>query len=55
MFNGIVKNQGIIEEIDTKNNFLKIKSDLKKLYLGESIMCSGICLTVSQKKKILFV
>ena len=54
MFNGIVKNQGIIEEIDTKNNFLKIKSDLKKLYLGESIMCSGICLTVSQKKKNTF-
>ena len=51
MFNGIVKNQGIIEEIDTKNNFLKIKTNLKKLYLGESIMCSGICLTVSQKKK----
>ena len=55
MFNGIVKNQGIIEEIDTKNNFLKIKTNLKKLYLGESIMCSGICLTVSKKKKILFV
>lgn len=51
MFNGIVKNQGIIEEIDTKNNFLKIKTNLKKLYLGESIMCSGICLTVSKKKK----
>ena len=49
MFNGIVKNQGIIEEIDTKKNFLKIKTNLKKLYLGESIMCSGICLTVSQK------
>ena len=54
MFNGIVKNQGIIEEIDTKNNFLKIKTNLKKLYLGESIMCSGICLTVSQKKKNTF-
>ena len=54
MFNGIVKNQGVIEEIDTKNNFLKIKTDLKKLYLGESIMCSGICLTVSQKKKNTF-
>ena len=51
MFNGIVKNQGIIEEIDIKNNFLKIKTNLKKLYLGESIMCSGICLTVSKKKK----
>ena len=55
MFNGIVKNQGIIEEIDTKNNFLKIKTNLKKLYLGESIMCSGICLTVSQKKKKYFL
>ena len=54
MFNGIVKNQGVIEEIDTKNNFLKIKTNLKKLYLGESIMCSGICLTVSQKKKNTF-
>ena len=40
MFNGIVKNQGIIEKIDTKNNLLKIKTDIKKLYIGESIMCS---------------
>ena len=49
MFNGIVKNLGRIEKIDTRNNFLKISCDFKSLYVGESIMCSGICLTVSKK------
>ena len=52
MFTGIIKNIGIIKEIDLSKNYtIKINSNFeKKIVLGESISCSGICLTV---KKVL--
>lgn len=51
MFNGIVKNLGKIKVIDTEKNFLEINSNFSSIYTGESIMCSGICLTASKIKK----
>ena len=50
MFTGIIKNIGIIKEIDLrKDYFIKINSNFEeKLILGESISCSGICLTVKK-------
>jgi len=52
MFTGIIKNIGIIQEIDLKKNYtIKVNSNFdNKIILGESISCSGICLTV---KKVL--
>ena len=49
MFTGIIKNIGIIENIDLNANSLIIKCDFSNIVEGESISCSGICLTVSEK------
>ena len=50
MFTGIIKNIGIIKEIDLQKDYIiKINSNFnEKLILGESIACSGICLTVKK-------
>jgi len=57
MFNGIIKNTGIIKYIkkNSKSMDLTIKSNLKikKNMLGTSISCDGVCLTLSKKKIII--
>ena len=54
MFNGIIKNTGIIKYIkkNSKSMNLTIKSNLKikKNMLGTSISCDGVCLTLTSKK-----
>ena len=53
MFTGIATNYGIIKSIKEKgSNEYTIESDieLSKVKIGSSIMCSGICLTVINKK-----
>lgn len=54
MFTGIIKNIGTIEKIDLKTNSLIIKCDFTNIIEGESISCSGICLTVSEIKNNTF-
>ena len=54
MFSGIIQEIGSIECFDKKNKILGIKSDFKEIRLGESICCSGICLTVTDVNKNLF-
>ena len=54
MFSGIIKKIGKIELFDKRKNLLGIKSDFKSIILGESISCSGVCLTVSKIKKNIF-
>tara|TARA_X000000950_G_C13706358_1_gene574311 strand:- start:45 stop:620 length:576 start_codon:yes stop_codon:yes gene_type:complete len=54
VFTGIIKNIGTVEQINLKNNFLSIKSDFKEVSQGESISCSGICLTVNEIKNKTF-
>ena len=55
MFNGIVKNTGIINKISSKNNncVLEISSKMQfsKNDIGTSISCSGVCLTVEKFNK----
>ena len=52
MFNGIIKNTGIINRFYKKNNncFLYILSKIKftKKEIGSSISCSGACLTLEK-------
>ena len=52
MFNGIIKNTGIINRIYKKNNncFLYVLSKIKltNKEIGSSISCSGTCLTLSK-------
>jgi len=54
MFNGIIKNTGIIKNIkkSKKSMMLSIYSNLKlkKDSLGDSISCDGVCLTLTSKK-----
>ena len=54
MFNGIIKNTGIIKNIkkNKKSMTISIHSNLsiKKNSLGESISCDGVCLTLTSKR-----
>ena len=59
MFNGIVFNTGVINQIKTNKNSkligIKTNLKLKKKDLGSSIACDGVCLTLSNiKKNIIF-
>ena len=59
MFNGIIFNTGIINEIKTNKNSkligIKTNLKLKKKDIGSSIACDGVCLTLSNiKKNIIF-
>ena len=51
MFSGIIKDLGKISFFDKKRKTIAVESNLKDIYLGQSISCSGICLTVSKIKK----
>ena len=57
MFNGIIKNTGIINQIHKKNNncVIEIYSKIKfsKSEIGSSISCSGACLTLEKYKDYL--
>ena len=54
MFNGIVKNTGLIQRIkkNTKSMSITVQSNIKieKNMLGSSISCDGVCLTLIKKK-----
>ena len=54
MFTGIIKDVGEIKSFDLKKRVLAVKSNFKNLILGESISCSGVCLTVSRFKEKTF-
>ncbi len=55
MFNGIIKNTGIIKHIkkNTNSMILTVKSNisLSNNALGSSVSCNGVCLTLTSKKK----
>ena len=50
MFNGIILNQGVVKKILKRskgiNFFLKSNLKLKKVHIGMSISCDGVCLTL---------
>tara|TARA_B100000963_G_C22584689_1_gene652491 strand:- start:712 stop:1290 length:579 start_codon:yes stop_codon:yes gene_type:complete len=54
MFTGIIKKIGIIKSWDKKKQILTVKSYFPELVLGESISCSGVCLTVTKIKDDIF-
>ena len=53
MFTGIIQTQGRIAKVKSSEKFktIEIESNLKNFYIGSSICCSGICLTVTSKFK----
>ena len=54
MFTGIIKKVGVIHSWNLKSRILGIKSGFDDLTLGESISCSGVCLTVSSFEENVF-
>ncbi len=58
MFNGIIRNTGIIKYIRKSKNSIDLtlqsKIKIKKNMLGSSISCDGVCLTLTSIKKNLF-
>ncbi len=54
MFTGIIKKIGVIELWNKEKRTLAIKSDFSEYIIGESISCSGVCLTVTEFKKDTF-
>ena len=54
MFTGIIKKVGEIHSWNSKSRILGIKSDFDSFMLGESISCSGVCLTVTNFEKNIF-
>ena len=59
MFNGIIRNIGVIKSIKSENQsmILGIHSNMKvnNMMIGSSISCNGVCLTLtSYKNKILY-
>ena len=55
MFNGIIKNTGVINKIskNNKNCVIQVfsKMNISKNEIGSSISCSGACLTIESFKK----
>jgi len=60
MFNGIIFNTGKVKNISRKRNSIyveiQINNNFKKIDLGSSICCDGVCLTVEKifKNRIFF-
>ena len=48
MFSGIIMNIGKIESYNEVKSTLSIKSSLENVSLGDSICCSGVCLTITK-------
>ncbi len=54
MFSGIITDLGLISFFDKNKNIIQIKTNYDELLIGESISCSGVCLTVDKKEKKTF-
>ena len=50
MFSGIITDLGKIVFFDLKTKTIQINTNFKDLFLGQSISCSGVCLTVAKVK-----
>ena len=48
MFSGIITDLGKIIFFDLNTKTIEINTNLKDLFLGQSISCSGVCLTVAK-------
>ena len=55
MFSGIITDLGKVVVFDLDKNIIEIKTNLKNLFLGQSISCSGVCLTITKIKNDSFL
>ena len=56
MFSGIIEDVGLVNSFNMNKTVISITTKFTKLKLGDSISCSGVCLTVSKilNKKVFF-
>ena len=55
MFSGIITDLGRVVFFDLNKKTIEINTNLKDLFLGQSISCSGVCLTVAEVKNKSFL
>ena len=55
MFSGIITDLGKINFFDLNKKTIEINTNFKDLFLGQSISCSGVCLTVAEVKNKSFL
>jgi len=54
MFSGIIEDIGQVTYVSKNKEVIAIKSSFSKIKIGESISCSGVCLTVSKIEENVF-
>ena len=54
MFSGIITDLGKVVYFDLDKKIIEINTNFNNLFLGQSISCSGICLTVAKINKHTF-
>ena len=54
MFSGIIEDIGQVKYLGENREVIAIKTSFSKLKMGESISCSGVCLTVSKIEENVF-
>ena len=55
MFSGIIEDIGQVKYISKNREVLAIETSFSDIKMGESISCSGVCLTVSKiQEKVFF-
>ena len=51
MFSGIITDLGKVVYFDLDKKIIEINTSFNNIFLGQSISCSGVCLTVAKIKK----
>ena len=54
MFSGIIEDIGQVKYISEDKELIAIETSFTDIKMGESISCSGVCLTVSKIQKPVF-
>ena len=52
MFSGIIQGIGFIDNLKSKNTFIRTSLDLSDCKIGSSISCNGVCLTATSVEKL---
>ena len=54
MFSGIIEDIGQVKYLSKNREVIAIQTSFSNIKMGESISCSGVCLTVSKIEKNVF-
>ena len=54
MFSGIIEDIGQVKYLGKNREVIAVKTSFSQIKMGESISCSGVCLTVSKIEENVF-